>query len=409
MIDITQDYDIYLDGGACKACGQIDGAELASGPASAVIQVAIDKLGEGGGAVCLQRGTYTLDRPVRLRDHVTLKGKGRGTKLVAADTFTGEALIIAEEVLSVEVRDLLFTANQEPSCGVVYDATGDSRITNVTAAGFAFYGFWIRKNSFLCSVESCVAAGCGRAGIFCDRLGEGRYGDYVPTRIANCTVYGGGNGIACSHAIVVNIVGCVVYQTNGYGFYLRDTSNSIVISGCRTFQISNHAVVVEDTHELNITGNIFCWHTGHGVVIHGCSWGTITGNNVIDNGSYNFDCRNFTRTPAELPEDLEQFNGIDISASRGCTVQGNAIFNWACAPRMLYGIREDGECFKNVIANNTVNLFEHAAVLSEGKESIARDNAGHEYPAFEGNDKNIQTYHRQLTEDFIRLVRRDRE
>lgn len=40
-----------------------------------------------------------------------------------------------------------------------------------------------------------------------------RAGAFVPNLVTNCTIFGGGKGIETKRAIVLNIVGCMVYQT----------------------------------------------------------------------------------------------------------------------------------------------------------------------------------------------------
>jgi hypothetical protein len=93
----------------------------------------------------------------------------------------------------------------------------------------------------------------------------------VPNLVTNCIVYGGGKGIECSRTIVLNIVACVIYQSQDVAYYVGNTSNSVLISGCRSFQIGSHAVVADGSHEFNLSSNIFCWHEGHGMLVRDCN------------------------------------------------------------------------------------------------------------------------------------------
>jgi len=140
--------------------------------------------------------------------------------------------------------------------------------------------FVVRENSFLCEVAGCRLAGNAEGGLLLRRLKKGRAGDYISNTVRNCLVYGGGCGIECDNAVVVNLLGCTVYQSGKTAFYLHDDTNSVLINECRTFQITGSAVRAVRSHELNVSGNIFCGHTEHGIVIEECSWGAIVGNNV---------------------------------------------------------------------------------------------------------------------------------
>jgi hypothetical protein len=175
---------------------------------------------------------------------------------------------------------------------------------------------------------------------------------------------------------VLNIIACNIYQTSDIGIHLYNMSNSILVSGCRTFQISSDALVVEGAHELNVTGNIFCWSTGHGMVIRDAAWGTICGNNIIDNGSYNPGGVNFKSNFEDVSEEMPLMNGICLSKVRGFNVSNNTIFNWELAPKMLYGIHEDSSCFRNVIEGNNINYYLEADVLSEGQQTVVSNNVG---------------------------------
>jgi hypothetical protein len=87
---------------------------------------------------------------------------------------------------------------------------------------------------------------------------------------------------------LANIVGCTVYQPTQYAYHLRRACNSILISGRRSFQVEKHAVVMENTHKLNISSNIFCWHRNYGIVLKDMSWGTVCGNEFIDSGGVHY-------------------------------------------------------------------------------------------------------------------------
>jgi len=400
-----QDCVVYRRDDEFAVRGSIDGAELAtSRSAAGAIQFAVDWLGTDGGEVRLARGAYPLERAVRLSDATCLRGSGRGTKLrVRADNADGVGVLL-DHAKGASVADLAVLGQDGAAAGVVLDASGDCQVERVFCAGFRDHGIWVRNNSFLCAVKGCSLAGNGKSNIYLDHLREGEYGDYVPNLVADSIVYGGGKGIECDDAIVVNIVGCAVYQTAGYAYHIHSFSNSVVVSGCRSFQISSDCVVVEGTHELNLTGNIFCWHTGHGVVVRDSYWGAITGNNIIDTGSYNGGTDNHETLKADTPNP-PLMNGVELRHARGYTLTGNTVFNWSVAPKMRCGILEDAESYNNTITGNNINYYTDAAVVAHGRDTVTANNVGYADLAY--NDPQdlkpyYQSFQRELTERFIR-------
>jgi len=303
------------------------------------------------------------------------------TRLVVAKANGDGCGVIADQVDTATVENLLLkpeTKDQEHS-GIVFDFARNCRVTGVHAAKFGRFGIWMRNNSFLCTFESCTLAGNRAAALRLEETGNHEFGSWMPTLVANCMFYGGGKGLWTKFAVVVNVVGCMAYQTGDVAFCLEGQSNSLLLSGCRTYQITGNAIEVTGTHELNLTGNIFCWHTGHGIVVRGCNWGTITGNNVIDTGSWNKDpdAPNKTVKWEEVPADIVHRDGIQLFKSQGFTVSNNALFNWHVCPEMRVGIFEDDESRNNIIANNNVNYYLEAAVESHGAGSVAKDNVGY--------------------------------
>jgi uncharacterized Zn-binding protein involved in type VI secretion len=398
----SQNLCVYREGTQFKVVTEFTHQSVyESAQAGPAIQTAIDALADGGGQVTLGRGEFPLQAPLRLEDGVTVRGGGRGTKVRLGQA---KAAFLGQGVKGAEVRDMALIGQGETGTGVILDACGDSKVRDLFCARMGDYGVWLRNDSFLCEVHGCSVAGSGKAGIFLDHLREGPYGDYVPTMITNCIVYGGGKGIECKDAIVVNIVACAVYQTGDVAYHLHHTSNSVLISGCRSFQITGEAVRVEGTHEFNLSSNIFCWHTGHGVVIEDCYWGTICGNEVIDTGSYNPGGENFQTRFADVQGELPLFNGIELRHVRGYNVTGNTIFNWSVAPPMRYGIVEDEASYDNTISGNTVNYYTGEAVLSQGKNSVVGHNVGYgerPYNDEEGREARMQSFRVELTERFI--------
>jgi parallel beta-helix repeat protein len=274
--------------------------------------------------------------------------------------------IIAIGLKDVNVSGLSIVSGDSTKsiAGICFDNCGDSEIKDVYSEGFSKYGIWLRHNSFLCHINDCTAANNHQANIFTDSLFWSRAGEYMPNLITNCITYAGKNGIETNKSIVLNIVGCVVHQPGNFGFYIRNVSNSVLLSGCRTYQTQNNAVVVENSHEINITGNIFCWSRGKGIVLKGVNWGTITGNNIIDSGSERY---------GGFPG-VGDANGVELTDKTKCIqITANNIFNWGGQGIMKYAIYEDESCSSNSFTSNNLNYFEAGGVFSKGKNSLVKD------------------------------------
>ena len=384
---IQQNYLIYREDGSYHAKGQIN-SDLLSSSTSAVetIQAAIDIVAsDGGGEVLLSRGEFVLARAVKLASSVTLRGGGRGTRLVAQS----ETGVLCEGLKGAQVENLAIHS-AGGAVGLILDDCGDCHAQNVLCQGFSDYGIWVRNNTFLSRVQGCTAVDNRKANIYFDQLAQdGRGGDFVPNLIANCTTYGGGTGIEGNRVIVLNIVGCVVFQPANYAYYLHHTSNSVLISGCRSFQVEKDAVRVESTHELNISSNIFCWHRGNGIVLKDVSWGAINGNEVIDSG---------VRT-----RDNSYTIGIILSDNtQGVQVTGNTIFNWGDQVPMQHGITEDETCCNNIIANNSINFYTDTDIVANGENTLVKDNLSEKEVAFQGMGRTgFPDYDRERLSQFL--------
>jgi hypothetical protein len=402
----TPDTLIVPQAGGFALLNEWDRREVAryAGAADALQDAADRAAAAGGGSVRLVSGTYALDRPVRLGDQVSVVGAGRSTLLLG----TGEAALIADTVKGVRVRDLRVRPGAAGcQSGVVFHAVGDGQMEGLITERMGDYGLWVRKNSFLCSLRGCSVAGSGKVGIFLQRLAEGRAGDFIPNAVSDCVVYGGGKGLECERAIVVNITGTLFYQCSGIAIHLHTDSNSVSICGSRSFQIDGDVLVVEKAHELNVSGNIFCWHTGHGIICRDAWWGSIVGNNIIDNGSFNTGARNFTVKQSTLTEKPPAKDGIRLENVRGYTITGNALFNWSVCPAMDTPVREDARCSDNVLLGNTANFYDAAEpAQSLGTRTQRAFNQGWAPGAWNSGgqrpvDEFLQTFRIPVTDRFI--------
>jgi hypothetical protein len=406
---MLQNMYVVQDGAAYATLSDLTREILYSSPsASAAVQMAIDALAGTGGMVMLGPGTFRITESIQLATQVCLRGSGRGTRLIVDTANAAGIGVLGQGVAGVVVADLaIVDATQRAAAGIVLDACGDCKLQGVFCADFGGYGIWLRNSSFLCEISECSLAGNRMANLYFDTLRAGQYGNFIPNLVQSCVIYGGGKGVECHRAIALNIVGCTVHQTHSTAFHIHSRSHSVAISGARAYQISGDAVLIEDSHEFSLSGSVLCWQTGHGVAARGACWGTISGNQITDSGSYNPGGPDRALTFAELLPDLPLHNGIDLRDVKGYQISGNTIFNWNAAPPLGCGVFEDAQSFKNSIVGNSVNFFADAAIHSDGQESIARDNQAHAdrpyndmHTAIDAQRK-IQSFESALTERFI--------
>lgn len=379
-VTATEPAVVLCAGDEVIARGLYTGEEHArSAHASDVIDTVLAEGQTLGTGVVLGPGRFVLDRPIRLRSGMRMSGAGVATKLSLRDGVDEDAVVIVDDARGVEIADLTVTGHPGRTTrnGLVISSSFSVRVRNVGALGFAENGIQLSDNSALCHIDGCTVAFNARANIALTGLRTGRYGSFVPNLVTNCIAFGGGVGFSCEGAIVANFTGCVACQTEGPGFLLVGLSNSVCVSGCRTFQIQDDAVRIEDSHEVNLTGNIFCWHTGHGIAVHGSRWGTITGNELIDNGSHNPGGPNFATQFDQLPSQPPNLDGIHLADVYGYTVTGNAIFNWGAAGKMGVGIREHANCRDNVISSNNVNYYATDVTELAGRRTVGVNNMGY--------------------------------
>ena len=85
-------------------------------------------------------------------------------------------------------RELIYP--YEPS-SVVFHQVGTGQIRDVYARDFRSYGIWLRKDNFMCEVNSCITSGNDKAGVYLLHNSEGgRGGNHVPNIVIGCKSYG---------------------------------------------------------------------------------------------------------------------------------------------------------------------------------------------------------------------------
>lgn len=377
------------------------------------IMHAIELAGESGGSIHIGPGVFFFHSAVKLDHQIVISGEGVNTKILPVDNYTDTCLFYGDSLNEVTLTNMKLTAAESEESqlsGIIIKNSGSCLFRDLTLIGFSERGIWLTEDTFLSEVRGCRFADIGRSGVFLDQLNDiGRAGPYLPNLVSNCIFFRGGKGVECSDAIVANIVACMVFQSREPAFHINSASNSILISGCRTFQIEDDAVVVEDSHEIAITGNIFCWQIKNGIVLKGVDWGTISGNNIIDSGNIPFEFEGDEEWEywQERPESTEEYQycGLKIhSDSKGLTINGNAIFNWASNPPMTYGIYESEDCSDNIVIGNNINYFTETGIHALGNGTIVTDNIATS-AAHRGNKESIHSFDTRLIEKFIEEIK----
>jgi hypothetical protein len=381
--------------------------------ANEAIDLAIEQLGEKGGRIHVGKGEFRFNGTVKLQHKIFISGDGVSSIILPSGDFSGSCLFEGEALNQVTMADMTLKSGPGTDTmlsGIKMSQSGACLFRDLTLIGFSDRGIWLTGDTFLSEIRGCRFANVRGSGIYLDLLnGIGRAGPFLPNLVSNCIFYRGGTGIECNHAIVANIVACMVFQSRGPAFHIHSESNSILISGCRTFQIQDNAVVVDNSHEINLTGNIFCWQIKNGIVLRSVDWGTVSGNNIIDSGNIPFEFKDGETWEywQERPKSMEEYqhNGLVItSASKGLTINGNAIFNWASNPPLLYGIHESADCRDNLIIGNNINHFTGAGIRASGAGTVISDNVT-TADANRGNTRGIHSFDTRLIEKFIEEIK----
>ena len=354
---LPQSYVVYQQGGRTIVRGRIDNHILVQDKRAGVaLQTVMRTLeSQGGGKALIEPGVYIIESPVRIPSQVTVAGSGRATVLKLGQANTAGVVFMVHTKEAVVVSDLTLqgVSHNDVSAGIVLHHCGDCEVRNIYARDFSGYGVWVRDNSFMNKLLQNTTSGNNRAGTYLQsNAGRGRGGDYVPNLIVGCTSIGEeGHAFELDKSLCVNIVGCQAYQPKGHGFYIRNSSNSILLTGSRCYQGFKNAVMVSHSFELNVSSNIFCWNLGHGIELDFVVWAAIVGNEIIDSGG--------TIAPQKY--------GIYMHRdTRSVQVTGNTIFNWEGHIPMLCGIYEAEDCRDNQITDNIINYYTDNAVRSAG-------------------------------------------
>jgi len=368
--------------GSYKVIGQISGQDLClTNFADEAIQFAIDQLPKGG-VVNLQSGKYFVKKQINLKSFITLTGSGTSSVIRIQPGHDTGIAIQGDSLVKVIISNFSVVASKNDSLAlsaIKLSGCGDCLVSDITCMSIKRAGVWFNSSTYLSEIRSCKFLDIEGAGVFLDNLGTGIGGEYLPNLVNSCIAYRCGIGFLLYRAIVANLNGCIAHQCRN-AFNLH-RSNSICITGGRSFQIEEEAVIVNGSHEINITGNIFCWSVKEAIKVTNVRWGTITGNNLIDVGSINYytpelnpDKKQHLVFPPLADVKIPLYSALTLDDVKGITITGNALFNWHVCPKMLYGIYEKDNCSSNLITSNNINWVQNEGVKSLGGNTIVANN-----------------------------------
>jgi len=249
------------------------------------IQAKINVLGEEGGVVTLDAGTYTINKPVELPNFVTLKGAGRDkTILVLADgvndapvrnvIFDRGALLGSHHVT---ITDLTVDGNAEGNPenrrgGVWLEYTHDYRVENVRIKN-------ARGISGLFTNPDHKSSGTVRKNYILNCVVEGTQGGRT---------YGAhpGNGMWVTGATNnenVLIRGNVVRRNLRSGIFVEDDLTNIFIEDNDVYENGSHGVWLAGVRSISVANNRI-HHNGRGIEIAwNCSRILVQSNEIYDN------------------------------------------------------------------------------------------------------------------------------
>jgi len=213
--------------------------------------LAVKHLNNRGGKILIRAGIHEVASPLKLINRLEVEGEGIATALYVSDHFVESSTVfIADTLDDVSVRNLSIKQLNDKSAmtGIVYNHCGTSKIIDVIVLGLTGNGICLKNSSFLCEIRGCTLGKIKNSAVLLQNLSKGRAGDWVPNLISNCTVYSSGMGIELDSSIVVNVLDCQVFQTRSHAYFLHSQSNSVLVSGCRSYQIQDVAIKVISSH-----------------------------------------------------------------------------------------------------------------------------------------------------------------
>lgn len=234
-------------------------------PVGHAIQAAIDEVASypSGGTVILKAGVHTIDKPLKMKSHVTLRGEGKLDSTLK--TVRDIKMITADDngLTHLAIRNLVIVGTNALHGGGIHLVSYERDHTNITVAGVDVmetgWGVHI-KGAKDVTIAHCNFVRNGTA----DRVGYAHnlylrrcYGATIRHSTFNHSI--SSNGINISYCRDIRIIGCEAIGNHFRGMRAADT-DGFRVHGCVI--ASNGTVGLLANTEKVVTKNID-WQDNH--------------------------------------------------------------------------------------------------------------------------------------------------
>lgn len=278
------------------------------------IQEAIDALGETGGRVRLQPGTYICDSQIRLdRDNVQLVGTGPGTQLLFAEGFEEDLIVVGPDAEYAGVRN------------VIIDGRGAD---NDGGSGIRLVG-----RNWAPVIEGVGMQNVPENGIAATSPTD-EY-TYEPV-IRNVYIRNTGNH-GLNLGWVADLYGANVYVESTGGIGLRLFGAGTTLFHPHVYDAQGKAGIYfgPNAQDARLIGAYVDRNARDGVYV--------TGNHVTVSSSYIF---------GNSRAEGNRHDGLVLDGARRCLVTNNVFHNLHDSPWQRYGVVERSGSSKNLVALN---------------------------------------------------------
>jgi len=267
-------------------CLSLVPAAFADQPMDAgLVQAQIDALGDSGGVVKLEAGTYLMKKPLKIATGVTLQGAGRDeTTLLLADGVDDSA-VTTHQTHDIVIRDLTIDGNGRnqkvhAGCAVMLSRCYNYRIENVRVKNGQGYA-GIYTNVFGWEKDKL------RKNYLINTIVEGSVRSRVPDPgwREGATHYGHGIYITSWDNDNVLIKGCVTRNNAGSGIFIEDQVLHAYVEDCESYDNAQNGIWLASAFNCVVRNNKIYGNNQRGIESSWfCAQNYIAANEIYNNG-----------------------------------------------------------------------------------------------------------------------------
>ncbi len=377
------------------------------------LQEAIDALPKSGGIVWVPPGVYTLNRHVRLRSNVTIRGAGQSSRIARApevssllmsEAQAGETAVHVEnesafavgmEVTVFDTAQYGWYATHAFIVGISENRLHLDRPINrpchpdrngMVAHAFSAFVGWEERG---CELESlCIDGG--------NTIGQRVFVDFtvsavhlvrtIDARVRGCVIqHWPADGISVQGGVGVIVSDSLAEGCLGHGFHPGTSvqhslwTNNIGRNNGRDglyfCMYVRHSVVNESTFYGNGRHGI------GGLADGGDQYNVVANNTCVSNGRHGIDASrgsdntiNSNICLNNSQEEPGRYSGIALIDVTGMTVTGNRCLDDQSVQTQAYGIEESGTSDRNLIVANHCHGNLVGGVLTVGADTRCAEN-----------------------------------